>query len=92
MSKKSIIFVQKFKCQIDMKKNLTQVEVRSTKKLESIKGIQALELDEMNNIQGGCWFCRAWNWLKKNFTPSTEMIRDAEGNEIGRVYGGTFSF
>lgn len=58
-------------------------------KFHRIKDIQELNLEELKQIQGGC---RIWRWLKKHFKPTTEMVRDIEGNEIGRVYGGKFTF
>lgn len=74
-----------------MTKFQKQVEVQGTKKLDSIRGIQELKLDEMKEIQGGGFF----DWIWKHVRPWFRAKREPITGEFQYYEGGieaTFSF
>ena len=63
-----------------------QVEAQGVKKLDSFKGFQELNVQELQEIEGGNFIDRAWQWMKKHVSirPKTFPVRD---QITGRPYG-----
>ena len=56
------------------------------KKFDSFKGFQELNVQELQEIEGGNFIDRAWQWMKKHVSirPKTFPMRD---QITGRPYG-----
>ena len=63
-----------------------QVEAQGAKKLDSFKGFQELNVQELQEIEGGNFIDRAWQRMKKHVSirPKTVPVRD---QITGRPYG-----
>lgn len=55
-----------------------QVEAQGAKKLDSFKGFETLNSKELQEIEGGNFIDRAWQWMKKHVSvrPKTFPMRD----------------
>ena len=65
-----------------------QVEAQGVKKLDSFKGFQELNVQELQEIEGGSWIGDAWDFLKKHVRVVIMTIRDQiTGDHIGTGVG-----
>lgn len=65
-----------------------QVEAQGAKKFDSFKGFQELNVQELQEIEGGSWIGDAWDFLKKHVRVVIMTIRDqVTGDHIGTGVG-----
>lgn len=63
-----------------------QVEAQGVKKIDTFKGFETLNSKELQEIEGGNFIDRAWQWMKKHVSirPKTFPMHD---QITGRPYG-----